>query len=245
MISHRLSDPTFIHQQLPPGSEGQTQIDVFPLIFDWNLSPLEISRFRGAICQAAGKEAHLFHNHDPESGKVLYRYPRIQYRLYKGKALLLGLNKGANELHDFLGRWGGGLEWKGDIIRPELISGKRELLPAGQAREIKTYIIKDWLALNQENFRWWCETPSLSKRLEGLEKILVAQLLMMAQGLDWQISWDLQAAITHISRKRTLTYRKVPRIALDLEFQSNIDLPKFLAVGKAVSEGFGRIWIKK
>ncbi|MCI4669965.1 MAG: hypothetical protein MRZ79_17645 [Bacteroidia bacterium] len=229
-------------QQETTLAPGQVHIDLLRLIFDWELSSRQLARFRGAICQEAGASADVFHNHDPKTGKNLYRYPFIQYRLHQGKAMLLGFAHGADALDEFLQRWDGALEWDGDVKRPEILLGKRELLFGQPSEKMKPYILQDWLALNQENFRWWKETSSLTRRVSRLEEILTAQFLMLAKAMKWNIHWDLQMQITDIKRERTMSYRNVPRIGFDISFEANVDIPRFLAVGKAVSEGFGRIW---
>lgn len=235
MLTHILSHPQTIQ------AGGSTYIDMMRVVFDWRMGAKELSRFRGAICEAAGREAHLFHNHDPETGKHLYRFPQIQYRLDRNRACLIGFNAGADAISQFMRRWDGTLRWEGEIIRPHLAVGRRELLQGMPSEQMRTYRLKDWLALNRDNYQWWQQTPSLVQRVGRLEEILAAHFLMMAKGLDWNIKWDFQVSIQDIERIRTLTYRDVKRLGFDIVFQANADIPRHLALGKAVSEGFGRI----
>jgi len=239
MLSHLLSDPQIQNIQLAP--QTSTFIDMMRIVFDWELNARVLPRFRGAICEAAGREAHLFHNHDPATGKNLYRFPQIQYRLDRNRACLIGFNAGADALSQFMRSWDGTLNWEGEIIRPQLAVGRRELLQGGSREGMRTYRLKDWLALNRDNYEWWQETPSLLQRVARLEEILTAHFLMMAKGLDWDIHWDLQMGIVDIERMRTLTYRGAKRLGFDLVFHANADIPRHLALGKAISEGFGRI----
>ena len=54
-------------------------------------------KLRGYFSHLFGQESDLFHNHHPD-GKVIYRYPRIQYKVVEGEPMLIGLGEGAQLL---------------------------------------------------------------------------------------------------------------------------------------------------
>ncbi|MCB0642014.1 MAG: hypothetical protein KDC44_10260, partial [Phaeodactylibacter sp.] len=71
----------------------QTQpIRTLSLSFDVRLYARQIPQWRGAFIEMCGLDSDLFHNHNGEA-ELHYRYPLIQYRMYKGKASILAINE--------------------------------------------------------------------------------------------------------------------------------------------------------
>jgi hypothetical protein len=70
--------------------------------FQPEISAIELNYFRGAVIKAVNKENVLFHNHEEEGFR--YGYPLIQYKRIKGKPVLVCLQEGTEQIHDFFGR---------------------------------------------------------------------------------------------------------------------------------------------
>lgn len=220
----------------------------------------------GAVTKAAGWENDLFHNHagnqlrvgpapervpaghgqaeQPQSlllshQQYHYRYPLIQYRVIEGKAALLGFNEGA------------------DALRSWLLQGKRSISIAGSASTLeirgmeehshrlrmlphwKYYRLMDYQPFHAENYKKWQAAEDLGARIQLLQQCLTGQLLSVATGLDWRIPERLEVRPMHIRSTREVRTHKSSRLAFNLIYKCNLDLPAGIAVGRAVSHGFG------
>src|SRR5690606_26421533 len=101
------------------------------------------------------------------------------------------------------------------------------------------YSIHNWLALNAANFRKYQETEGLSEKLAFLEKLLTGNILSFAKGIGWFIENSVSLKILALNNPSTIRYKGVPLLAFDLEFSSNVFLPKYLGLEKIASHGFG------
>ena len=233
--------------------------------FSLRLRPHQISQWRGAVAEAAGWEEDLFHNHDntqvqpvPQmvpvgvgtaaqsqvipvqlKDRYLYRYPLIQYRVIKGKATIFSVGPGTTALRKWL------LTKSHEI---DMARGKHTLLIEGMKEEVhllqmlphpKGYRLMDYQPLNQENYEKWRRAQDLTKRIELLEGILVGNILKFASAMDYQLPERLEVKLMAIRSMRPVRVHGTERLGFNLVYKANIDLPPGIALGRAVSHGFG------
>ena len=79
------------------------KIQLLVINFDQELNNKDISKFRGAIIEKAGKEHLAFHNH-LDGDKLSYAYPVIQYKTLHKKASLVCLNDGTKDINAFFSK---------------------------------------------------------------------------------------------------------------------------------------------
>ena len=246
-------------------SDIQTSVDIRTLLvqFTHPLSPRRISKFRGAVSEAAGWENDFFHNHNnlevqpepdvekngpllvAERKKVLlkttyhYRYPLVQYRVIGGKASLFGINEGRQAIRKWLMQAEDELIMGGKKI-PLLIDGMKEkkyslsLLPSP-----KLYRLMDYVPFNTENYQKWMEAEDLHERVELLERILAGNIITFVHHLGWRLPDRLEVKLMAIREMKTITVHGTQRIAFNLIYKANIDLPPGIALGRSVAFGFG------
>lgn len=104
---------------------------------------------------------------------------------------------------------------------------------------------RDWMALNEENYARYQNTPDEIERLELLERILTGNILSMAKGLDWRIEREVRVRILHCSPVRWLRFKGQLLAGFDLDFATNVFLPDWIGLGKGVSIGFGVVMRKR
>lgn len=206
------------------------------------LYPRQIPNWRGAVVESAGRERDIFHNHQPEAGSVYRRPALIQYRCAGGQAALWGMNAGA----DALNRW---LEHAPLQIRIDGRNGSLERVESRCVRHTlcfasapKYYRLHDYLALNPDNYRRWLAERRLAGRIELLENALTAHLLAFCQAAGWWLNERLQTELVELHGYKQVQYHDVPLLAFQLTYRCNLDLPDGIALGKAVSHGFGVQW---
>lgn len=220
-----------------PFIKDSYDIHILQASLDFHLKPFQIPRLRAAIAEAVGVENDIFHNHS-SNGDCLFRYPQIQYRVYKGKATIYGINKGAISLRKFLLQ---NTQMRfGQEMIPIRIFAMQEFEEKVQfLREDNRYIISDYIPFNQENYEKWKNLDSMIERLQLMEKILRNHLLVFTNSLELAIPQDFGVRIVDIHEKKLVKAHGIQRLAFKLIFKTNIQLPHHIALGRAVAFGFG------
>lgn len=211
------------------------------LRFDTPLKAAEIPRLRRIINTYIGGENDLFHNHVSRE-KYHYRYPVVQYKSVEGKAALLGLGEDGcaaiaqllqNERFLTIFRQGG----MNAHLLAEQSTETLDLLD----RPAYEYRIEDYIALNDRNLADWRQNPGLVFRAQLLERCLVGHCLKFASAISWQLpprSLELNLLDYRATNVRSFDTNF---LAFRIDFLSNIRLPEWIGLGKAVSHGFGSV----
>ncbi|OIP11591.1 MAG: hypothetical protein AUJ96_02060 [Armatimonadetes bacterium CG2_30_66_41] len=189
---------------------------------------------RGAI-GARFSDNPLFHQH-AEGGSV-YRYPRVQYRWDAGSGVIAGFGEGVEALLD--------LPWPGLTLR----LGSREMTVLDVTTELHEHNIQPtdrlrryhfrspWLPFNQENYaRYRAMSPP--EEAAERDRLCVAGILMALRGLQVQFEHRLYAAF-HPKAAKPCRYKDQTMLGLLGDMVANVDLPDGLAIGRAVSHGYG------
>ena len=192
---------------------------------------------RGAIAENFPEEP-LFHQHNKEG--FIYRYPLIQYRWQKDDGIIVGFNEGAKLLArvPFLDL---SLRLGTDAV--VVADAQIECLKASAsiADRLRRYrFVTPWLPFNQETYHAYHVMDTASKNLE-LDRLAVANILMMLRGLNIEFPTRLYAAI-EVKKKVWCQYKDQKLLGILGLLITNIDLPDNVAIGKAVSHGFG--WLE-
>jgi Cas6b C-terminal domain/Cas6b N-terminal domain len=221
-------------------------IKTLTLTFDIPLLPHQISMWRGAIAEHAGWEEEAFHNHAGAKERVHYRYPSVQYRSIDGKAALFVISEGVEAVQNMLLASDGVLNMGKRSHRLLIENFKHSDHPLSMwspvdsmSADLKPYFLKNWLALNEHNFKEWDSMTSLVARTQKLEQILASNIISFAKGIPWQLPQRLEVTLLQLRSTHTVQHKGVPMVAFDVSFSANIHLPEGLGLGKACSHGFG------
>ena len=216
------------------------------LRFSPSVTMSELSQFRGAVIAAAGREQTLFHNHTEEG--FAYRYPLVQYRIMGGKAAMLCLNDGIEQMQNLLGgRF---------LMQPLHFAGREEQIVVEDLRvneyelcfmdQPVRYHISRWLAFNQENYRLWQALDTEEERVAKLTSLLVGNIISFAKGVGWQLEERVEVNIDPNSIETHYTNYKGKRlVSITAEFDANIFLPRGIALGKGVSLNRGVVTVAR
>ncbi|MFY9222676.1 MAG: CRISPR-associated endonuclease Cas6 [Blastocatellia bacterium] len=192
-------------------------------------------QLRGAISEKFDEP--IFHNH--VDNKLVYSYPLIQYRwdVEKACGVIAGFNEGAEritkipwlDLELTLGN-------KAFHIAEAEISYHRNSI--GLSDRLARYnFISPWLPFNQENYGKY-QNLSLAEQRKELDRLLIAQLLITLKGLQIRVNQQLYAAF-ELKNAVTVLYKEQNLVGFFGYFVTNLVLPNDLAIGKAVSHGYG------
>ncbi|MBN9350045.1 MAG: hypothetical protein J0H55_05105 [Chitinophagaceae bacterium] len=213
------------------------------VVFENEVSSNLISAFRGAIISKVGFGNQAFHNHS-ENG-FLYKYPEIQYKIISKKAALYCIGNGVDEIHNFFGL----RSWEVQLHDKKL-DLKIDRLDLNTFNfniwdKYFQYHIRDWLALNEKNYKTYHQLSSLKEKISLLEKLLVGNILSFAKGIGWHIDKPVKVEIRQLKGQKMIRYKGVPLIAFDVDFSSNVFLPNYLGLGKSASHGFGVVRMER
>lgn len=212
-------------------------IETLLLQFDIALEPNELSLFRGAINAVLEQHHVLFHNHT--EGGYRYAYPLIQYKLLEGKASMIAVGDGIPALQHLLASQHSFLQI-GRKMYPLVVE---RCVPSATELALEdnpqTYLLSQWLPLNDDNFREFQHLRSLRMRLEMLERLFCANVLSMLKGLGIEVTEQIECSIVEVKRQKMVRHKGVQLLSFDLVIDTNITLPLYLGVGKSVSLGHG------
>lgn len=206
------------------------------------LSFAEIPFLRGAVMDFAGNES-AFHNHAEDSSS-LYRMPAIQYKLQDGAPSIVGVNcheSGADALERLFVS-GSEYEFRiGRDVRVFRVESKQTIYPSlcDMRGECQRYMLRNWLPLNQENYRNYRQTGSLAERISLLDRTLVGNVLSLYKSFDVIFKENISAYVVDIISERETKYKDVRMTTMDVVFDTDVIVPPALSIGKGASRGFG------
>jgi hypothetical protein len=184
-----------------------------------------------------------FHGHVGD--KLIYKHPLIQYKVFGGAALVIGLKEGA-----YLLKAVPGLEYlelyyrRYPVIKQDAVS---LTAPFGLTDEMISYtFLMPWVGLNKENYQRYLLLRKKGSDINGfLDKILVGNILSMCKSVGY-------TANDKISLKSKLEESITAEIKEDVElmtfrgeFETNFLIPDFWGIGGKVSLGYGTVKRKK
>lgn len=203
----------------------------------FNLSPRNAIYLRGYLGNLFREKSPLLHNH-LENGSFRYKYPLVQYKIIDRNPMILGLNDGADVLNEiFMG------------IKVLVINGKEYNFDLKYLENsffdiytsphlVRYRFLTPWMALNQHNINLYNQSD-FKTQTHMLNSILIGNLLSMMKGIGQHIDTQIYVDVQH--REDIAHFKNQPMRVFWGTFTSNLRLPDFVGLGKAVSRGFGTI----
>jgi hypothetical protein len=207
--------------------------------FQPEISAIELNYFRGAVIKAVNKENVLFHNHEEEGFR--YGYPLIQYKRIKGKPVLVCLQEGTEQIHDFFGRKITKMQLGNRSIEISIESMNLKDITLEIGKQHYHYEINKWLALSSESFKAYKDMESNEERKGFLSRILRGNILAMAKGLKWFVKEQIEVKLYKLEGPILTDYKETKLFSFEGTFSCNINLPSSIGLGKGSAKGFGTI----
>lgn len=203
------------------------------------LKPQQVHKLRGFVGNLF-KNHDLIHNHDPETGKVIYRYPLVQFKLIDRVPSIVCITEEAvSVFHDLFMKLDAvtidGMDIP--ILEKDL---KVEEVDFGYSDETFVYEFQSpWIGLNQKNYAEYENTPDKAGRKDLLRRILTGNILSMSKYLDYRIE-PSQIIRTDLTIKPgPVQLKGKSMIGFKGVIKTNFMIPDYLGLGKSVSRGFG------
>ncbi|GAB6094234.1 CRISPR-associated endonuclease Cas6 [Desulfatiferula olefinivorans] len=204
-----------------------------------NLKPQQIHKLRGYVGNLF-KNHDLIHNHDNETGKVIYRYPLVQFKVIdRAPSIVCITEKAVAVFHDLFMNLDA-ISIDGTIIPVFEKDLKIEDVPFGYSNEAFVYEFQSpWIGLNQKNYLSYEDAKDDGERKTLLKRILTGNLLSMSKSLEYRLAPEqtihtdltVKSGPVQLKGKTLLGFRGV--------IKTNFMIPDHLGLGKSVSRGFG------
>ena len=205
-----------------------------------NLRASQIHKFRGFVGNIF-KDHDLIHNHDLKTGKPIYRYPLIQFKLIDKKPAIIAITDRAVSIFSEIFMKLDKIIIEDTVIPVFEKNLKIEEVEFGYSDEIFMYeFISPWIGLNQKNFKKYNEAGREEKN-EMLKRVMTGNILSMAKYLDCWLSKDQKIKIDHKLKEIKVNLKGKSMTAFNGIFKTNFCLPDYLGLGKSVSRGFGAV----
>ena len=201
------------------------------------LIPNSPEKLRGNI---ASKHLNnpLFHQH-LQNSKLAYRYPLIHYLILRGKAIIFGIQAGADEVSKLFSELDDitiGTE-KYPILDKRL-DIKAHIFTVTDSQK-QYYFVTPWLALNNSNYVKYNDANWVARK-QLLSRILIGNILSATKGLDIKVGKKIFAEIQYV-KPVNCNIKGSQLIGFYGQFKINFDMPPLFSIGKSVSRGFGVI----
>ena len=216
-------------------------IDVVSVRLTWTdpwQGPAVPHLLRGAI-GSQFRDNSLFHQH--EENRVVYRYPRIQYRWDRDGPMVVGFGEGVRSLIE--------LPWAGltlqlgartaTVLEAGFSFGQHTIQPSQRLQRYR--FGAPWLPFNQDKYQNYQQLKPAERQIER-DRLAVAGLLVAMRGLGVEFPQHLYAAF-ELWKSRPCWYKDTQLVGLSGTLFANVDLPDGFSLGRAVSHGYG--WLRR
>ncbi len=191
------------------------------------------SKIRGFIGNEF-KEHNLLHNHYGK--KYIFTYPKVQYKVFGDKILILGINEGGEILKNIFSDLDYLVLDKRYHISKKTIN--EEIFDIKPTIDEKHYeFVTPWIGLNTNNYQKYKRMDNWKDKKLLLNNIIVGNILSLSKGLGIIVNKKLYAK--SFLNEEFITYKSVKMNAFKGEFKIHYDLPDYIGIGKGVSQGFG------
>lgn len=205
---------------------------------DFKMSVRESARLRGAV--SSKFPAHTLLHHHVGPNRLLYHYPLIQYKVIKGRPIIIGVEKGIMVLTDIyqdIGKLHFHNTKKTDIESEISIEKTNKAFGICDSL-IEYHFLTPWLGLNQKNHKTYLSVDNL-QREKLLVSIIIGNILSLSKAVNYNVQEKIYGYL-NLSPCRVKFKNKI-MIGFKGRFLVNFNLPDLLGIGKSVARGFGTI----
>lgn len=186
------------------------------------------------------KEHDLIHNHDTKTGKVIYRYPLIQFKIIEHTPVIIALTEKAIQIFSEIFMKLDHIELEGTRIAVNEKELSVEDVKFGMVEELIQYeFIHPWVALNQEHYNKYRTLENFNEKKEMLNSILKGNILSMSKYLKYTVPDRIKVEAAFKSVKINLKAKSM--MGFIGGFRTNFEIPDFCGLGKSVSRGYGTV----
>ena len=206
--------------------------------FEQALAPYETDKLRAAVMKLIPADSVLYHNHVKDG--YLYGYPLMQYKSIRGREAILYLGEGVNYIGDLFRDLNRKVVLpSGDSVDFRIRRIAAKVYRLGLLAQPRYYRLKNWLPVQDDNYRRFRELSGEAEQEAFLRNILTGNILTFAKGVGWHVDGTLEIPDFHIKGRRWISYKDVKMLGFDLLFSVNAFLPPYIGLGKGAAKNYG------
>lgn len=189
---------------------------------------------------AAFPDRPLLHQHEPGSGRPIYQYPLVQYKIIEGVPILFGIGDGSEQVCDICSCIQNNKTRLGPIFIQDVTL--RVGVTQFTESEPKRYkFVSPWLAFNRDNYHTYRKATSWVERKGLLNRLLVGNILSMAKALSIVVDFTVRVRTKVDMQTLQLSRHDLVEHGFYGMFESNLNLPPLIGLGRHVSLGYGTV----
>lgn len=180
-----------------------------------------------------------FHGHRGDA--LIYKHPLIQYKVFGGSAVLMGLKEGAYLLKAMPSLEHLEIYHEKYPILKQTISSDN--VPFGLTGKLIRYAFATpWIGLNENNYDNYLSLKHNKTEICSLiERILTGNILSMSKSLGYVVKDKIQIK-AELGETETVNIKDdVELIGFHGKFETNFMIPAFWGIGKFSSRGYGTV----
>ena len=209
---------------------------------DIRLKPSQIHKLRGYVGNLFA-EHDLIHNHDLDTGRTIYRYPLIQFKIINNTPCIIALTEKTIQALTQIFMNMDEMIIAGNRISIHEKDLKVEDTEFGFSEDVYAYQFpfSPWIALNQNNYKKYRAMKTEVEKKALLERILIGNILSMSKylGVHLETSQTIKVGLQVTPSQVNLKGKQM--IGFKGVFKTNFRIPDDLGIGKAVSRGYGTL----
>lgn len=205
------------------------------------LRPSQVHKFRGFIGNLF-RDYDLIHNHDPKTGKPIYRYPLIQFKLVNRQPAIIAITEAAVSAFADIFMTLDRIVIEGTEI--PVYEKDLDLYDSEFGYSAETFVyefVSPWIGLNQKNHRKYSDAGDQAQRDQILRGALIGNMLSMSKFLGHWLEKEQEIRAEVRVKECQVNLKGRPMIGFTGIFKTNFMIPDHLGVGKSVSRGFGTV----
>lgn len=218
-------------------------INILIIYFNNEIRNEEIPLFRGAIIHSMENKPLLFHNHAEDGYR--YSYPLIQYKRIRGKAAIVCLKQGTEDIGELFSTKLQPLSLGTRVITPTIDKILPRRIRIQIWKNLFSYRINRWIPLNSKNYKEYSQLTDDSEKAQFLSKILTGNILSMAKGLGIIFEKEVKCEIITFTESTTVKVKGIAMQCIDAEFRCNVSIPNYIGLGKHASINYGVVTKKR
>ncbi|BBO82134.1 hypothetical protein DSCO28_27000 [Desulfosarcina ovata subsp. sediminis] len=202
------------------------------------LKPSQIHKLRGYVGNAF-KNHDLIHNHDLTTGKVIYRYPLIQFKLIDNVPAIIAITEHAVKIFGEIFMQLDRIRIEGLEISVHEKNLKVDDVEFGFSNETFMYeFVSPWIGLNQKNYLQYRDANKGEKQ-KILQSAFIGNILAMAKGVGYWLEKEQRLESELQVRECPVNLKGRTMKGFKGRVQTNFMIPDHMGLGKSVSRGFG------
>lgn len=168
-----------------------------------------------------------------------YGYPLIQYKQIGGRAAIVCIGKGIEDIREFLTVNDLTLRIGERTAQMEIDHFEANNTNITLCEQMIAYSMQRWMPFSSDNYHRYRQMDGIVERMKMIERILIGNILSLAKGTGVWIEGRLRVKITALSLPLMTKVKGIRANCYNVDFSANINLPDYIGLGKHSSFGFG------